>query len=62
MFIKLWNRIATLFSPDKVLLRPNVDFDESTGDLKLTIKGDLDGRTVRLSRRSVTRGHGVYQG
>jgi hypothetical protein len=55
----LWNRIVTLFAPDEVLLRPSVDF-EPTGNLKVTIKGDLDGRTVRLSRRAINRGQ-IFQ-
>lgn len=58
----LWNRIVTLFTPDEVLLRPSVDFDESSGNLRITIKGDLDGKAVRLSRRSITRGRGSFQG
>jgi SNF2 family DNA or RNA helicase len=62
MFRNLWNRIVTLFAPDEVLLRPSVDFDEPTGNLKVTIKGELDGRTVRLSRRAINRGQGIHQG
>jgi len=62
MLRKLWNRIATLFVPDEVLLRPSVDFDEASGHLKVTITGDLKGKSVRLSRQSVTRGNGIFQG
>jgi hypothetical protein len=58
----LWNRIATLFTPDEVLLQPNVDFDATTGNLQITIKGNLSGKTVRLSKRSVTRGNGTFNG
>jgi non-specific serine/threonine protein kinase len=58
----LWNRIATLFTPDEVLLQPNVDFDAATGNLQITIKGNLSGNTVRLSKRSVTRGNGTFNG
>jgi SNF2 family DNA or RNA helicase len=62
MLKSLWNKVVTFFTPDSVLLQPSIDFDDSTGSLNVTIKGDLDGRIVRLSRRSVTRGHGVHQG
>ena len=61
MFRNLWNRIVTLFAPDEVLLRPSVDFDEPTGNLKVTIKGDLGGRTVRLSRQAINRGQGYIR-
>ena len=62
MIRALWNRVATLFTPDEVLLRPSVDFDESSGNFKIAIKGDLDGKWVRLGRRSITRGRGTFQG
>jgi hypothetical protein len=62
MLSELWNRIVTFFAAEEVLLRPTVDFDETSGNLRATIKGDIDGKAVRLSRRSITRGHGSFRG
>jgi hypothetical protein len=62
MLRSLWNRLATFFTPDELLLRPCIDFDPRSGYLKITVNSELNGKPICLSQRSLTRGRGAFQG
>jgi SNF2 family DNA or RNA helicase len=58
----IWNSIETLLKPDQVVLQPFIDFDPRSGTLTIALHGDLNGKPISLSRPSLARGGGTFNG
>lgn len=62
MLTFIWNSIETFLKPDQAVLQPFIDFDPRSGNLKIALHGDLNGKPISLSRRSLAQGSGTFKG